>query len=58
MEQIGSVFGFLGGYILPYILILSLLVFIHEMGHYLAGRWSGIRAEVFSLGFGPVLWSR
>ncbi|MFN3721171.1 MAG: RIP metalloprotease RseP [Rhizobium rhizophilum] len=55
MEQIGSVFGFLGGYILPYILILSLLVFIHEMGHYLAGRWSGIRILAFSVGFGPEL---
>lgn len=53
MEQITGIFGFLGGYILPYILILSLLVFIHEMGHYLAGRWSGIRVLAFSVGFGP-----
>lgn len=55
MEQIGSILSFLGGYILPYILILSLLVFIHEMGHYLAGRWSGIRILAFSVGFGPEL---
>ncbi|THV25280.1 RIP metalloprotease RseP [Peteryoungia ipomoeae] len=53
MEQITGIFGFLGGYILPYIVILSLLVFIHEMGHYLAGRWSGIRVLAFSVGFGP-----
>ena len=31
---------------------------IHEFGHYIVGRWSGIHAEVFSLGFGPVIWSR
>jgi regulator of sigma E protease len=55
MDHISAVFGFLGGYILPYILILSLLVFIHEMGHYLAGRWSGIRVLAFSVGFGPEL---
>lgn len=55
MDYISAVFSFLGGYILPYILILSLLVFIHEMGHYLAGRWSGIRILAFSVGFGPEL---
>ncbi|MGL4197089.1 MAG: RIP metalloprotease RseP [Allorhizobium sp.] len=55
MDHISAVFGFLGGYILPYILILSLLVFVHEMGHYLAGRWSGIRVLAFSVGFGPEL---
>ena len=35
-----------------------MIVAIHEYGHYIVGRWSGIRAEVFSLGFGPVLFSR
>lgn len=55
MDHINAVLGFLGGYILPYVLILSLLVFVHEMGHYLAGRWSGIRVLAFSVGFGPEL---
>jgi len=55
MDHISAIFSFLGGYILPYILILSLLVFIHELGHYLAGRWSGIRILAFSVGFGPEL---
>jgi regulator of sigma E protease len=55
MDHISAIFGFLGGYILPYILILSLLVFVHELGHYLAGRWSGIRILAFSVGFGPEL---
>lgn len=53
MEYINTVFGFLGGSLLPSIIILSLLVFVHEMGHYLAGRWSGIRVMAFSVGFGP-----
>ena len=40
-----------------FIIALSIIVAIHEYGHYIVGRWSGIHAEVFSLGFGPVLWS-
>ncbi len=50
-----------GGYfmtILAFVLALSVIVAIHEYGHYIVGRWSGIKAEVFSVGFGPVLWSR
>jgi regulator of sigma E protease len=37
---------------------LIVIIAVHELGHYLVGRWCGIYAEVFSLGFGPVLWSR
>ncbi|WP_341365734.1 RIP metalloprotease RseP [Yoonia sp. BS5-3] len=40
-----------------FILALSIIVAIHEYGHYIVGRWCGIHAEVFSLGFGPVIWS-
>ncbi|MCE6073505.1 RIP metalloprotease RseP [Agrobacterium vitis] len=50
-----AVIGFLTGYIIPFVLVLSLIVFVHEMGHYLVGRWSGIRILAFSLGFGPEL---
>jgi Predicted membrane-associated Zn-dependent proteases 1 len=53
MEFVASVLGFLTGYIIPFVLVLSLLVFVHEMGHYLVGRWSGIRILAFSIGFGP-----
>lgn len=38
--------------ILAFIAVLGPLVFVHEMGHYLAGRWFGIHAETFSIGFG------
>ncbi len=41
-----------------FILAISIIVFVHEYGHYIVGRWSGIHAEVFSLGFGKVIWSR
>ncbi|MCB1328351.1 MAG: site-2 protease family protein, partial [Maritimibacter sp.] len=35
-----------------------LIVGVHEFGHYIVGRWSGIKADVFSIGAGPVLFSR
>jgi regulator of sigma E protease len=44
--------------IVAFVVALSVIVAVHELGHYLVGRWSGIHAEVFSLGFGPVLFSR
>ena len=60
MELINLIpsFGGLAYTILAFVLALSIIVFVHEYGHYIVGRWSGIHAEVFSLGFGPVIWSR
>lgn len=40
------------------LLLLTILVFVHEMGHYLVARWCGVRVEVFSIGFGPELFGR
>jgi regulator of sigma E protease len=51
-------FGGLVWTVLAFVVALSIIVAVHEYGHYIVGRWSGIHAEVFSLGFGPVLWSR
>jgi regulator of sigma E protease len=51
-------FGGLVWIILAVIVTLSIIVAVHEYGHYIVGRWTGIHAEVFSLGFGPVLFSR
>lgn len=39
-------------YFLAFVLLLGPLVFLHELGHYLAGRWFGVKAEEFSIGFG------
>ncbi|MGR3803935.1 RIP metalloprotease RseP [Marinibacterium profundimaris] len=51
-------FGGLIWTILAFVVALSVIVAVHEYGHYIVGRWSGIHAETFSLGFGPVIWSR
>ncbi len=39
-------------YALPFLVILTVLVFVHEMGHYLVARWANVRVDVFSIGFG------
>ncbi len=44
--------------VVSFVVALSIIVAVHEYGHYIIGRWSGIRADVFSIGFGPVLASR
>jgi len=51
-------FGGLIWTILAFVLALSIIVAIHEYGHYIVGRWCGIKADVFSIGFGPILFSR
>ena len=43
--------------VLAFILCLSIIVFVHEFGHYIIGKVTGIHAEVFSIGFGPVIVS-
>ena len=40
-----------------FVVVLGVLVFVHELGHYLAARWRGVRVEVFSIGFGQALKS-
>jgi regulator of sigma E protease len=48
--------GLLIGVILPFLVVLTIVVFVHEMGHYLVGRWCGIGVKAFSIGFGPELF--
>ncbi|MEG3597996.1 MAG: site-2 protease family protein, partial [Pseudomonadota bacterium] len=43
-------------YVLGFPLLLGPLVTIHELGHYLVGRWFGVHAEAFSVGFGREIW--
>ncbi len=45
----------LAGYIVPFIFVLSIVVFFHELGHFLIGRLCGVKVDAFSLGFGPEL---
>lgn len=42
-------------YIIPFLCILTVIVFVHEMGHYLVARWNGVAVDAFSIGFGPEL---
>ena len=52
MLSLGS--GFLG-YLLPFLFVLTIVVFFHELGHFLVARWAGVKVLVFSVGFGPEL---
>jgi regulator of sigma E protease len=54
LPSFGSFFFTLAAFVVA----LSIIVAVHEYGHYIVGKWSGIHADVFSLGFGPVLFSR
>ncbi len=59
MEMIAAI-PLVGGFLsvaLPFLLVLGIVVFVHEFGHYIVGRWCGIHAETFSLGFGKPLKS-
>ena len=46
--------GFIG-YAIPFLFVLTIVVFFHELGHFLIARWAGVKVLTFSLGFGPEL---
>ncbi|NNU80710.1 RIP metalloprotease RseP [Halovulum dunhuangense] len=57
MELIANL-PFVGGFLssaIAFVIVLGVVVFVHEYGHYIVGRWCGIKADTFSLGFGPRL---
>jgi regulator of sigma E protease len=43
-------------YVVPFIVVLSLVVFFHEFGHFIVARWCGVKIDAFSIGFGRELW--
>src|SRR4051794_23251623 len=45
-------------YVIPFLVVLTVLVFVHELGHYLVARPKGVRIETFSIGFGAELFGR
>jgi regulator of sigma E protease len=53
----GVIFTDLGstvtGYIVPFLFVLTVVVFFHELGHFVVARWCGVKVKVFSIGFGP-----
>jgi regulator of sigma E protease len=55
-----AVFGEFGssiaGYIIPFLIVLTIVVFFHELGHFLVARWCGVAVKAFSVGFGPEIF--
>ena len=45
-------------YVSSFLAMLSILVFVHEWGHFIVARMNGVRVDVFSIGFGPEIWGR
>src|SRR3984957_6193173 len=58
VNAIADLLAWFGWYVIPFIAILSLIVAVHELGHYLVGRWCGVKIDAFSLGFGHELFAR
>ncbi|MFM9975268.1 MAG: RIP metalloprotease RseP [Beijerinckiaceae bacterium] len=53
VSALGSNLWSVLSYALPFLFLLCVVVFIHELGHFLAGRWCGVKVKTFSVGFGP-----
>ncbi len=49
---LGTTGNLLIGYALPFVVVLSIVVFVHEFGHFIVGRWCGVDVKIFSIGFG------
>src|SRR6202046_1399433 len=53
LAHLNALGGGVLAYLIPFLFVLSLVVFFHELGHFLVARWCGVRVLVFSIGFGP-----
>ena len=53
MGALGTFGGNLAGYIVPFLFVLTIVVFFHELGHFLVARRCGVKVLTFSIGFGP-----
>jgi regulator of sigma E protease len=53
LGSLGAFGGNLVSYVVPFLFVLTIVVFFHELGHFLIARWCGVRVVVFSIGFGP-----
>jgi len=58
MDFISGLGGTALSYILPFLFVLTIVVFFHELGHFLVARWCGVAVQTFSVGFGPELFGR
>ena len=57
LAHLNALGGGVVAYLIPFLFVLSLVVFFHELGHFLVARWCGVRVLVFSIGFGPEIVS-
>ena len=59
MDFLSGITDGIGGFLyvlLPFLLVLTVVVFIHELGHFLVARWCGVKVKAFSIGFGREIW--
>lgn len=59
MEMLGQVAGYgqsFFGYVVPFLFVLTIVVFFHELGHFMVARWCGVGVEAFSIGFGKEIF--
>jgi len=56
LAGIDALGGGVVGYLIPFLFVLTIVVFFHELGHFLVARLCGVRVLVFSVGFGPELF--
>lgn len=56
MDFLASLAGWIWQYGVMFLLVLTLVVFIHELGHFLVARWCGVTVKAFSIGFGPEIF--
>jgi regulator of sigma E protease len=58
LQGLQAAAAWVGWYILPFVVVITVIVFFHELGHYLVARWCGVKIDAFSLGFGPEIYAR
>jgi regulator of sigma E protease len=56
VEWFGSLGSSALGYVVPFLFVLTIVVFFHELGHFLVARWCGVGVKTFSIGFGPEIF--
>jgi regulator of sigma E protease len=59
MDLISAIAGNLQSFVsyaVPFLFVLTVIVFFHELGHFVVARWCGVAVETFSIGFGPEIW--
>ncbi len=58
MELLTAYGGSALGTLIPFLFVLTVVVFFHELGHFLVARWCGVKVKTFSIGFGPEIVGR